>query len=288
MKKMLIGVLALGMVALPGLAFADFNDVSLATTNTIISVGGFNLTVSGSNASIESIVVNANDFTVNLQAGSALTVSSSDLKDFGVSVTGSASKSTTCGGSASTLGLTSTGAGTAAITPTGTCSGGGGQSYTYGCTNPAATNYNPLANADNGTCTLPSSGGGGGATPATPARPAVPTVSPAIPATPATPPVKSPLSMATPNANAIANANANASFKRDVTLGSKGDDVKALQVWLNAHGYTIVSSGAGSPGKETNTFGGLTRAALIKFQKAKGINPASGYFGPKTRAALAQ
>lgn len=34
-------------------------------------------------------------------------------------------------------------------------SGGGGQSYTYGCTNPAATNYNPAANSDDATCILP-------------------------------------------------------------------------------------------------------------------------------------
>jgi peptidoglycan hydrolase-like protein with peptidoglycan-binding domain len=65
-----------------------------------------------------------------------------------------------------------------------------------------------------------------------------------------------------------------------------GDDVKALQIYLNTHGYTITSSGPGSSGQETNRFGGLTRAALAKFQKGKGISPAAGYFGPKTRAAM--
>ena len=64
-----------------------------------------------------------------------------------------------------------------------------------------------------------------------------------------------------------------------------GADVKALQVYLNTHGYVIASSGAGSPGNETTKFGGATKAALIKFQKANGITPAAGYFGPKTRAA---
>ncbi|KKW31234.1 MAG: hypothetical protein UY74_C0020G0011 [Candidatus Kaiserbacteria bacterium GW2011_GWC2_52_8b] len=92
---------------------------------------------------------------------------------------------------------------------------------------------------------------------------------------------------ATPNVNAYANANANASFKRDLETGATGDDVKALQAYLNTHGYAVSSSGAGSSGNETTKFGGLTRAALIKLQKAAGITPAAGYFGPKTRAYVA-
>ena len=65
-----------------------------------------------------------------------------------------------------------------------------------------------------------------------------------------------------------------------------GDDVKALQVYLNTHGFMIASSGPGSSGNETTKFGAATKAALSKFQKAKGITPAAGYFGPKTRASL--
>ena len=49
----------------------------------------------------------------------------------------------------------------------------------------------------------------------------------------------------------------------------------------------LVEKGGGSPGNETTMFGGLTRAALIEFQKANGITPAVGYFGPKTRAYIA-
>ena len=73
-------------------------------------------------------------------------------------------------------------------------------------------------------------------------------------------------------------------FTRDLEVGSTGADVKALQVYLNSHGYAVSSSGPGSPGNETERFGGLTRAALAKLQKAAGITPAVGYFGPKTRA----
>jgi peptidoglycan hydrolase-like protein with peptidoglycan-binding domain len=75
-------------------------------------------------------------------------------------------------------------------------------------------------------------------------------------------------------------------FTRDLQLGSVGQDVKALQIYLNSHGFVISLTGAGSPGHETTIFGGKTKAALIKFQKANGITPAVGYFGPITRGAV--
>ena len=77
------------------------------------------------------------------------------------------------------------------------------------------------------------------------------------------------------------------SFSRDLQVGATGDDVRGLQVYLNTHGYTVSSSGAGSPGNETTMFGGLTRAAVRKLQQDAGITPAAGYFGPKTRAYVA-
>jgi len=73
-------------------------------------------------------------------------------------------------------------------------------------------------------------------------------------------------------------------FTRDLTLGAKGDDVMALQQFLNTNGYAVATTGAGSPGNETTYFGSLTRTALAKYQAAKGITPSVGYFGPKTRA----
>ena len=86
------------------------------------------------------------------------------------------------------------------------------------------------------------------------------------------------------NGQATSGASVSA-FVRNLEFGMSGADVKALQVYLNTHGYVVASSGAGSPGNETSRFGGATRSALIKFQKANGITPAAGYFGPKTRAA---
>ena len=76
-------------------------------------------------------------------------------------------------------------------------------------------------------------------------------------------------------------------FTKDLTLGSKGADVKELQKFLNAKGYAVAASGAGSTGNETTTFGSLTKAALAKYQAAVGISPAVGYFGPKSRAYVA-
>ncbi len=76
-------------------------------------------------------------------------------------------------------------------------------------------------------------------------------------------------------------------FSRDLELGMEGADVRELQKFLNTKGFTVASSGAGSPGNESNYFGARTKAALAAFQRAHAIAPAAGYFGPLTRARLA-
>lgn len=75
-------------------------------------------------------------------------------------------------------------------------------------------------------------------------------------------------------------------FARDLTLGSIGADVQELQQFLNTNGFTVANQGAGSPGKETTYFGLLTYDALKTFQQANGL-PVTGYFGPLTRARVA-
>ena len=72
-------------------------------------------------------------------------------------------------------------------------------------------------------------------------------------------------------------------FTRNLKLYMTGPDVLALQKYLNVQGFIIATTGPGSSGNETTMFGGKTQAALIKYQKAKGITPAVGYFGPITR-----
>jgi hypothetical protein len=73
---------------------------------------------------------------------------------------------------------------------------------------------------------------------------------------------------------------------KNLSLGSIKEEVKLLQQFLNSNGFTVAQSGLGSSGNETTRFGGLTRAALAKYQKSVGISPASGLFGPITRAYL--
>ncbi|MFA4999334.1 MAG: peptidoglycan-binding domain-containing protein [Parcubacteria group bacterium] len=76
-------------------------------------------------------------------------------------------------------------------------------------------------------------------------------------------------------------------FTRDLTVGSTGEDVRALQQYLNSKGFTVATSGAGSVGNESTYFGSLTKNALASFQAANGISPTAGYFGPITRAKIA-
>ena len=68
-------------------------------------------------------------------------------------------------------------------------------------------------------------------------------------------------------------------------MGDQGGEVMDIQKFLNANGFTVSASGAGSAGNETDYFGSRTQAAVMAFQSAKGITPVAGYWGPITRAA---
>ena len=69
------------------------------------------------------------------------------------------------------------------------------------------------------------------------------------------------------------------SFHTNLTVGSRGADVTALQALLISKGYLAIAA-------PTGYFGELTRAALAKWQAAVGISPTAGYFGAKSRAAI--
>lgn len=67
------------------------------------------------------------------------------------------------------------------------------------------------------------------------------------------------------------------SFSRNLTVGSRGEDVTRLQALLIGRGYLA--------GTATGYFGQLTKSALMKLQKDSTLPP-SGFFGPMTRAIL--
>jgi len=64
-------------------------------------------------------------------------------------------------------------------------------------------------------------------------------------------------------------------FTRDLTIGSKGEDVKKLQEFLKNEGFFERET--------TNYFGSVTKNALIQYQKKINISPASGILNSKTR-----
>lgn len=88
---------------------------------------------------------------------------------------------------------------------------------------------------------------------------------------------------------------ANVAYARDLYVGLRGEDVRDLQEFLNTNPQTRVAvSGPGSPGNETDYFGELTRAAVIKFQElyredildSLGLSNGTGFVGELTRAAI--
>jgi hypothetical protein len=75
---------------------------------------------------------------------------------------------------------------------------------------------------------------------------------------------------------------------KDIYYGMTDPEVVVLQKYLNTNGYPVAPAGPGSPGNETDYFGGLTKSALGRFQAVHGITPSTGYCGPLTRAYITQ
>lgn len=107
----------LSLLLAPVLLFAAYNDVTL-TTDTIISVNGITLNVSGSSAVVESITVNSTNFTVTLQPSSTFTVTSSGRNRLLVDAPGAISISRPCTSTESSLTLSGASSGvTVTVSP---------------------------------------------------------------------------------------------------------------------------------------------------------------------------
>lgn len=68
-------------------------------------------------------------------------------------------------------------------------------------------------------------------------------------------------------------------------VGSHHAEVAVLQHYLNTHSFPVATTGAGSLGNESLSFGPATQSALVRFQSAYGINP-TGLTDPDTRAFI--
>ena len=83
---------------------------------------------------------------------------------------------------------------------------------------------------------------------------------------------------------------ANYRFNRSLKVGDTGTDVKALQIFLNTHGFTISATGPGSLGNETTYYGTLTAKAISMLQERyaseilapNNLSGGTGFFGPAT------
>jgi len=112
-------------------------------------------------------------------------------------------------------------------------------------------------------------------------------VTPITPVTPTTPVI--PVSPIIPTVSTISTTSTFGQQVRAIAVGlgqgSRNNDVSILQQFLIAQNKGNSAKALAAIGT-TSYFGSLTRAALAEFQSSVGINPASGNFGPITRAYL--
>lgn len=277
MNKRLIIPLAFSLL-MPLSSFAAFDTLSLGTS-AVLSVGGRTINITSSTSTIASLTVTSSTFTADVETGSVMTFSSTDRKEFSVSsAPAGVSAAQTCTDSVSqvdislpnTIALTSA---TVTVTPTDTT-----------CTTTTTTTTTTTVTGGGGPAgSFGVSGGGGGggvfipsATSASPSTGSA-TTNTATPTVNTTATLTAQLDALTAQLSSLKSAT---TFSKDLRVGSKGDDVIALQTWLEAQGFLSMPVGVAK-----GYYGASTRAAVMKYQKSVGL-PQVGVVGPATRATL--
>jgi len=244
--KLSIGIAAL-VLLLPFVTHAAYNDVVM-TSNSVIKVGSISLNVSGTTNVVASLVVSSSNFVASMSGGSTITVVSTDKYTL-TSDAASSEVSSDCNSTYSLLKISIPNGGTlqnVTVTPS-----------TTACT-PASTSGS-----------RPSGGGGGGGGGGGSYIPPVVTVTPVVTPSPTSAPSVS------------VDASIQSVWTRDLSRGSIGSDVMALQSFL-ATDKKIYPEG-----QLTGSFGPATLRAVKKFQAKYGL-PQTGTVGPATRAKLAE
>jgi hypothetical protein len=274
MKKLLtFGLIA--SLLLPGIAFAAYNDVTLGSSAKVTAAGR-TLDVEGDSNVIETIGVEADFITFTLKTNSFLVLTSPTYHQIEWSATSTRYvTSSSCESNLSRVRFASTDA-EVAITvfpknvscPVGSATTGGSSG----------------------------GGGGGGGSTATATVVAAPMVSSTKEAQIAS--IMQAIAALQSQIQALTGAPAaqvsaiSGKITGTLSTGSRGPSVKTLQQFLNSQGFKVASTGPGSPGNETETFGNLTVQAVRKFQEQYGIAsqgvPGYGTVGPKTRAKIAE
>ncbi len=270
MKKLLTSSI-LGGLFLPALAFAAYNDVTLTSSVTMTGIDGQTVNISGDANVVEQMVVNTGSITFTLDTNSEVTVTSPSNKKLEhnaanahvvLSICESGNSQIHLKGAADDIGVTITAKNTTC--PEG--SGSGGSSGGGG------------------------GGGGGGVAVAVAAQTQYATKEAHIQAIVQAIAVLQAQIAALTGAPAAQVSAISGKITSPLSSGSRGSSVKTLQQFLNTHGFAVASSGPGSPGNETETFGSLTLKAVEKFQEqyniAKPGVPGYGNVGPKTRAKI--
>ncbi len=226
-----IGAIILSLLVLPAITRAAYDDVTL-TTDTVITVGSINLSVSGSSATIESIVVESNHFTASLAGTSTIKVTSSN--GYTLNTTAATSYiSRTCSGGVSTLTLS---------IPVGSPNSGVSMDVT-----PVASACTAVVSTNGG-----STGGGAASSGGAPSSPVL-AITPAVTSIPAV--------------SAIVPATISAIvLTKDLSRGAEGADVMSLQKFL-ASDKTLYPEGV-----INGFFGPATERAVKRFQAKYGIS----------------